>query len=185
MARTLIKSILAGISISIGALVYLNVGGVPGACLFAIGILMVTFGHFKLYTGAIGYISSYKEIPNMLIIILGNFIGTCLMFCFPNPIAQTMIIAKLSTPLVLVFIKAIICGLLIYCSVEAYKENKLFITFLCIPTFILLGAEHSIANFCYFISARYFDWYLIPYSLIVIIGNAIGSIIFNKVKRLK
>ena len=184
MISTLIKSILAGISIAIGTLTYLQVGGVLGACLFVIGILMVLLGRFKLYTGVVGYINDKKEIPNMLLIILGNLIGTCLMFIFPNPIAYTILLSKLTTPLHIIFIKSIICGLLIYCSVEAYKENKIFITFVSIPAFILVGAEHSIANFCFIIAARYFSWYLIPFSLVVIIGNAVGSIIFHKIKRL-
>lgn len=47
-------SILAGIIISIACAVYLSVGGVAGALLFATGLLGILFYQMKLFTGKAG-----------------------------------------------------------------------------------------------------------------------------------
>lgn len=47
-------SILAGIMISIACAVYLSVGGVAGALLFATGLLGILFYQMKLFTGKAG-----------------------------------------------------------------------------------------------------------------------------------
>ena len=44
-------SILAGIMISIACATYLSVGEVPGALLFATGLLGILFYQMKLFTG--------------------------------------------------------------------------------------------------------------------------------------
>ena len=180
-----INSILGGLCIAIGTLVYLSIGEILGACLFSIGILTIMLNGFNLYTGRIGFIESYKEIPSMLFIILGNFIGCSLLLLFPNPIALEIVLTKISYPLWFSFVKSVLCGILIYVSVDAYRKNNLFVSFLAIPVFITIGAEHSIANFCFFFAARYFSWYLIPFSIVVILGNAFGSIIFHQLKRIR
>lgn len=58
-----INSILGGLCIAIGTLVYLSIGEFIGACLFSIGILTIMINGFNLYTGKIGFIENYKEIP--------------------------------------------------------------------------------------------------------------------------
>ena len=73
---SLLKSIFAGICIGIAGTAYVQLGGGPfAACLFAIGLILIVLFDFNLYTGKIGYIQSYKDIPKMLLIILGNLIG--------------------------------------------------------------------------------------------------------------
>lgn len=180
---TLLRAILAGVCIAIGAILYLTLGGVVGAVLFSIGLFSILLLKLKLYTGAIGYIKTYKEIPTMGLIILGNLIGCCLMFAFPFEGASAIIANKLSAPLFLTFIRAMLCGVLIYVAVEGYKANNSLITLISIPSFILLGAEHSIADFCFFIAARYISWDSILFLLTVIIGNALGSIIFHRIAK--
>ena len=174
------NSILAGICIAIGSLVYLNNQGPLGAILFAAGLFSILLLNLNLYTGKIGYINSYKDIPHILLIILGNIIGCCIMFGFPYfPSAELIIGLKLITPLYTTFIKAFLCGALIYIAVEGYKRSQPLITLISIPTFILMGAEHSIADICFFIAARYFSWESLLFFVIVIIGNALGSLVFH------
>lgn len=43
--------ILAGVSISLGAYIYLKVGGIIGAIMFSIGLISVIHFRFGLYTG--------------------------------------------------------------------------------------------------------------------------------------
>ena len=177
------KSILAGICIAIGSLVYLNYQGPIGAILFATGLFSILLLNLNLYTGKIGYINSFKELLTMGLIILGNFIGCCIMFAFPYSATAEMIIGlKMFSPIYLIFVKSFLCGILIYIAVEGYKKKIYLITLLSIPTFILIGAEHSIANICFFIAARYFSFEAFVFFIIVIIGNALGSICIHRWK---
>ena len=53
--KTFLSAILAGIFISVGCIVNLNVGGIAGAVLFAFGLLAVVHYQLKLYTGTAGF----------------------------------------------------------------------------------------------------------------------------------
>lgn len=191
MGKTLIRSIFAGISISIGALIFLTLKQVSlpfSAIFFTVGLLIILWYGFDLYTGKIGYLASIKDVPRMLLILAGNFIGCCIMFTFAGgPIGATaaaIMTAKYELNLFEVFIRAIICGILIYVAVDQFKDkNNKNAPLIAIPAFILAGAEHCIADACYIFAGLAFSWHTIPFILTVIIGNAIGSIVFHQIKR--
>ena len=75
-------SILAGVSISIGGIVFLSLDNkVTGAIFFSLGLFTVcTFG-FNLFTGKVGYIFENK--PSYLLFLLqvwvGNLLGSLIM----------------------------------------------------------------------------------------------------------
>ena len=183
--NNLIKSIFAGIMIGIGGLVYLNVGGAIGAILFSVGLVVIVLCNFNLYTGKIGYIKTYKEIPLMILFIIGNAIGTFLVACSTNTSSEQLMITKINNPLYMTFIKAIFCGFLMYVCVNIYKEHKKLIgIILCIPAFILCGFEHSIADMFYIFTSETITLRTLLFIIIVIIGNGIGAnlhhLIFEK-----
>jgi formate/nitrite transporter FocA (FNT family) len=100
-----------------------------------------------------------------------------------NPAAaQDIVVAKLaSTTTLATFIKACLCGGIIYGCVAAHKIKNDLLVILFVAAFILCGAEHSIADICYFAAARA---PLIPsaiYTLIVVLGNAVGAQVFRRV----
>ena len=98
--KEFIKSILAGICIGIAGTVYLALGGGPvAAILFSIGLIAIVLLDYNLYTGKIGYIQSYKDVPTMILIILGNFIGCLMVGLTCGQDASTIIQAKLQIPL--------------------------------------------------------------------------------------
>ena len=71
------KSILAGIMISLGCIVYLVVGGPLGAFLFSIGLISVVTFKLNLFTGKAGLLTTNEIDMNELAVIwFGNFIGT-------------------------------------------------------------------------------------------------------------
>ena len=177
MISLLIQAIFAGICISIAATVFLSVGGgVVGSLLFSMGLLTILSFQFKLYTGVVGYTSTKKDILNILIILIGNIIGCCLIIAFPSAAAGTLVATKLTAPIWSVLIKSIVCGFLMYIAVEAFKKQQPYLTVLSVMSFISLGAEHSIANICFFLSAQIFDLYGVVFILINILGNAVGAI---------
>lgn len=178
--QNLIYAFWGGASIAIGSLLYLNVGGICGALGFSIGLYLILWFKLHLYTGKIGYISKPIDAANLFFILLGNIIGCFVCFIVqPHPIAIQLITTKLEANLFIVFIKAVLCGILIYAAVEQYKLGISYAPIIAVPAFILCGAEHCIADICFFIAAG--DWRLdfIPFIFIVIFGNSVGSILFR------
>ena len=55
------SSIIAGLLIALGGFVFLKVGGIVGACLFAFGLLGVIHYQVHLFTGRSGYVSSVSD----------------------------------------------------------------------------------------------------------------------------
>ena len=82
----------------------------------------------------------------------------------------------MAIPLHIIFCKAIICGILIYIAVEAWKTKREWITMLAVASFILCGAEHSIADICYLVSSNLqFTLQHLLMIIVIIIGNGLGS----------
>ena len=71
------SAVLAGFTVGLAAFGYLCIGGVPGAVVFAFGLLTVVAYKFSLFTGTAGFIKK-DEVPALLLILLGNVIG-CLI----------------------------------------------------------------------------------------------------------
>ena len=169
--------------IALSSYIYLQVGGVIGAFLFSIGLLTILNMNFKLYTGAIGYVKGDKqEIKEMIIILIGNFIGSCLLLLFPHAAAASLVASKLALPLSLVLIKAIVCGIFMYVAVDCFCNSSTYMVPLCVAGFILFGGEHCIADLCYFIASGTFDISMPIFFVVALIGNSVGAIIIDKVK---
>lgn len=178
----LIKSILAGICITIGCNVYLSCENkYVGAALFAIGLITILLLDFNLYTGKVGYVVQQNRqfILQLIIILLGNTIGCiCIGVMFSSEVAKALCESKLEIPLINILFKSTMCGLLMFIAVDTYKtHHTLLPTIFCIPTFILSGYEHSIADITYFIMGRIFTLQALLFIIIVIIGNTIGGLL--------
>lgn len=189
----LIKSIFAGIMIGIAGTVYLRVdNNIVGALLFSIGLLVICMYGMNLYTGKIGYIliNKLNYIYELLITILGNFIGTFLVarlvlltrFKSVSDKAIDLVNLKLSDNLLSIFILAMLCGILMYIAVNNYKKinneiGKYSCIFMCVMVFILSGFEHSIANMYYISVANLLSLKSLLYIFIMILGNSVGSIL--------
>lgn len=189
----LIKSIFAGIMIGIAGTVYLRVdNNIVGALLFSIGLLVICMYGMNLYTGKIGYIliNKLNYIYELLITILGNFIGTFLVarlvlltrFKSVSDKAVDLVNLKLSDNLLSIFILSVLCGILMYIAVNNYKKinneiGKYSCIFMCVMVFILSGFEHSIANMYYISVANLLSLKSLLYIFIMILGNSVGSIL--------
>ena len=80
--------------------------------------------------------------------------------------------------------RAFFCGMLVYLSVEIYRKHKTPVGIVfCIPTFILSGYEHSIADFFYFGTARELSGRSMLFLLTVILGNSAGGIVLPLLTR--
>ena len=148
-----IRSILAGICIGLGGAIFIKLGGVIGACMFAFGLLTVVHFKLPLYTGTAGFIelNKLKEYEKMLIILFGNILG-CILLSYMNikGIDGSVIIqSRLETPYLQCLLNAIGCGLIMTLIVKGGRDKNLLLILFGIPLFILLGFYHSIADAFY------------------------------------
>ena len=148
-----IRSILAGICIGLGGAIFIKLGGVIGACMFAFGLLTVV--HFKhpLYTGTAGFIelNKFEEYEKTLFILLGNILG-CILLSYMNIKGidgTTIIQSRLDTSYLQCLLNAIGCGLIMTLIVKGGRDKNLLLILFGIPLFILLGFYHSIADAFY------------------------------------
>ena len=198
MLNKLIKSILAGISIAIGAVIYLLCSNkIVGAFLFSVGILMVMEFKLLLYTG---YVPTQREsqnfkeyLINSTLVFFGNLIGGALTAALlaltrlkDQLYTATINICevKLNDNLLSIFILSIFCAIIIAGIVKATNlKHKVLYVGMMIATFILCGYEHVVANSFYFsFSLKLFTFEGLLFMLVCLLGNFVGGLICSFVK---
>ena len=174
-----IRSILAGICIGLGGAIFIKLGGVIGACMFAFGLLTVVHFKLPLYTGTAGFIELNKvsEYEKMLIILFGNILG-CILLSYLNikeVDGSSIIQSRIDAGYLQSFLNAIGCGLIMTLIVQGGRDKNWLLILFGIPVFILLGFYHSIADAFYMMvtpeSLR--NNYFLTYWIIVC-GNFVG-----------
>jgi len=194
--KYLTSGIIAGMLIGIGGAVYLACDSrYAGALLFTTGLLSICVLGFSLYTGKIGFMVARhgrEDYAELFLCLLGNYIGaslTGLAVAAATPARRTraaeICTAKLEIPFLSVFFLALFCGILVYLAVVIYREkqNVLGILF-CIPTFILAGFEHSIADMFYFAASGILSPRAFLFILVVILGNTAGGMLIPALRLL-
>lgn len=200
--ESLLKSVMAGICIGIGGIVYLSVENkVVGAALFATGLFTVCTMGYHLYTGKACYLLDSPNKGSYLIwlaqVWAGNLIGTVLVgyamrLTRNGPAlaekAQALCQTKLGDSLLSIFILAIFCNIMIYIGVESYRSNphplgKYLGILLGIMVFILSGFEHCVANMFYFSVANAWSLTAVGYLLVMTAGNLVGAVLPEAMKK--
>lgn len=213
--KNFLLGIAAGASIALGGLLNIIVktyikgdveiiGKLLGSALFPIGLMLVCFLGFNLFTGKIGYALDKKgeKYPlTLLIMYAGNFVGAVLFGCicyliFKNvpdiyATAKAISIGKTSTLNTAAGIfttlgGALLCGVLVYTAVFFFKKFKhpaLKAVGILIPIalFVYLGFDHCVANMFYFSFALedLSPWLILNLALATI-GNSLGAIAVNE-----
>ena len=193
--KKIIDGILAGMLISLGGAVFLACYNpeLPymrcvGALLFTLALVCICMRGYSLYTGKIGLVPekhSKEDISVLLLSLLGNAIGTIAFgyligWVLPNikETATTLCLSKLTQGYGFGLLRAVLCGILVYLSVDIYRNNKTALgILLCIPAFILSGYEHSIADIFYFAAGNVVSWQALGYLVMIILGNSIGGLL--------
>ena len=181
------KSFLAGVMITIGAAVFLTVGGVTGSILFSIGLLTILYFQYELFTGKAGLLAQKKiEVAALCKIFFGNLLGCAFgvsILCLAGLAAEmrepafAIVTSRINNMWYENIFRGIICGVLMYIAVNEYKDAP-YVTIMCIATFILLGANHCVADMAYLmlgLVGRPDNWLAALLALgYTIIGNIIG-----------
>lgn len=184
----LIKSIYAGFMIGLGGTVYLSLENkIIGAILFSFGLLTIVNQGFYLYTGKVGY---ENNIVKILMIILGNAIGTFLMSFIVQlskpelvEVANGLWQNKMNYNGEQITFLTMLCGIMMYLAIDNYQRNNniLFIMF-PVVIFILCGFEHSIANLFYMFLSNNLNPLSIGFIFVCLLGNAVGAKCFHILK---
>ena len=180
--------------IGIGGIVYLSVGGPVGAALFAVGLLTILLFQLELFTGKAGLAATRSIRPEKLVQIwLGNVVGcfsAAALYSLTTPgekiaeAAAAIIKVRVSNLWYQNIALGIFCGILMYIAVNYYKSLP-FVTVMCVATFILMGANHCVADMFYtFMALGYIaEWSVVWALICTTIGNIIGCCIIPYLTR--
>ncbi len=185
------RSIMAGIAISCGCIVFLSVGGVAGAVLFTFGLLTVVHYRYALYTGTAGFVNSWRSGLELVIILIGNIVG-CLLcaraIAYARPsvseAAVALLTARMNYSLGAAFLLATGCGFIMTTAVYFARQKQFLPLLFGVPCFILCGFLHSIADACYYLTC---PWTfladnattVIPLYLTIVAGNFLGCNLYR------
>ena len=185
---TAAKSFLAGILIGLGVIINLqSETPVIGACLFSFGLLTIINMGLYLYTGKIGFFTEAHELKFLIEVLLFNCIGiaaTIALYAISNQnfigIISAAAALKFSKHIITLFINACFCGALIHFAV---KNKVTILTIFAVMIFILIGAEHCIADFPYLL----FNLSLINILkfISIVLGNSFGAILIERLSEEK
>ena len=174
-------ALISGMLIGLGACGFLALGGLPGAIIFAFGLIGVVLAGVPLYTGKAG-VMPLKETPDLVRIWFFNVLGCVLLGLLVWSLggdsaerAQTVVAGRLAQGPWRSFLRAIGCGLIIDLAVWLYRTRQNILPVLFgVPLFIVCGFYHSIADVVYIVAA--WDWSpgLLWYYPIIVLGNYAG-----------
>ncbi|MCF0177336.1 MAG: formate/nitrite transporter family protein [Bacteroidales bacterium] len=152
-------SVFAGICLGVGGTLFLNVGGIAGAIMFAFGLITIVHYKLKLYTGTAGFTTRGKW-GELALILLGNIVGCFILslmirYCAPDLVeaADKILAKRLSLGWVKCGLLGIGCGLIMTTAVQFARRGQWLPLLFGIPVFILCGFTHSIADAFYYCMA--------------------------------
>lgn len=175
----LIASMLAGVYVGFGIMLIFSIGGLlTGApyvkivmgISFGIALSLVVMAGAELFTGnnlvmfaglSLKTVDFGQVIKLWLFCFIGNWLGSALMAVVffgaglaTEPVSGFIAVsaaAKMSVPLFPLFLRGMLCNILVclavWCGYRCKSESgKLIMIFWCLFAFITSGYEHSIAN---------------------------------------
>lgn len=174
--KNIYLSVLAGVAIGIAAICNLKSGGIIGAALFAFALSAIVWNKWILFTGKAGFAGSRKEWIDLIPMLLYNAVGVVLavyLSCCTEavmPAASAIVEARKSSGFG-VILPSILTGLIMTVSVKSAREGQWIPLLLGIPTFVMSGFPHCVADIAYYCVAKE---YPIGLWVLSIIGNFIG-----------
>lgn len=188
IAKLFVRSTAAGAAIGLGGYAALLAdGGLVGATLFSVGLIIVLACGLPLYTGRVGRASSWnlKE-P---VVLAGNFVGAAFVaeLCRVATSAEGAAFADCFETRAAIgagpfFVESILCGALVWAAVESYRETTSFVPVVfCVATFVFCGFEHCVADAFYLSIANPFATFANDgkYLALAVVGNATGAVVMS------
>ena len=175
-------ALLSGILIGLGSAGYLTVGGIPGAVVFAFGLIGVVIFEVPLYTGKAGVLKLYES-WTLIRIWFWNVIGCILIGLLVKyagsdtsiTSAMAIVDGRFEAGWMKSLLRSIGCGMIIDLSVYQFRKSGSLIPILFgVPLFILCGFYHSIADVVYLTVSWRWSPEIFWYYPVIAIGNYIG-----------
>ena len=184
MTKFVSMSIFAGLLIGIGGLVYLRVGGVAGAVLFAFGLLSVVMCGAQLFTGKSGFLP-YRDFPKLVAMIALNAVGCAIAALIASYSSSEALVANLNTIIDArlaaswhkILVTSVGTGMIMTLAVYGARQKHYLPLLFGVPVFILCGLPHCVADAFYYAAAAFygeFEWSLLIAWFWAIVGNYIG-----------
>ena len=174
----------AGLLIGIAGLVFLHVGGLGGAILFAFGLMSVTITKTLLFTGKAGYLP-YKESLQLLPMVVLNALG-CLITAYiasysinDNALStlHTIMAAREAASWYGIMVMSIGTGVIVSLAIYGVRKGSYLPLLYGVPVFIMCGLPHSIADAFYYwaaiLNGEFEAWMVIAW-IMSVVGNYIG-----------
>ena len=197
--KIFVSSLLAGVSIGLGGLVFLSVENrVLGAALFSIGLFVICSFSLHLFTGKVCYACDKGRDFALALPLtwLGNLCGTGLTagaawlsrIAALSERAAALCAVKTGDSLVSLFFLGVLCNICIYIAVEGYRSipsaaGKYLSILLGVMVFILAGTEHCVADMFYFWMAGAWSGRALLCVLVITLGNTAGGLAFSLLHR--
>ena len=209
LCNSTMQGLFSGLCIGLGALVStialtgntsFGIGKLIASAAFSAGLIMSFMANGKLYTGMCAFITRDIDkgvypvtiLLNLMLAWASNFLGALVLAIFTFPVADNVAktfinigLAKASLSSEEMFIKAILCNLLVCLAVIMIRKAKSLtdvVVAVGIPVtvFVVCGFEHSIANMFYLPMAKLCGApitlaNLVNSIIIVTFGNFIGG----------
>jgi formate/nitrite transporter FocA (FNT family) len=175
------QALFSGLLIGLGAAGFLALGGIPGAVIFAFGLIGVVLSGVPLYTGKAGVLP-LKDTWKLLEIWFWNVVGCILIgillkFTAGNytATADTIVQGRFQVGVLGAFLRAVGCGLIIDIAVWMYRRfGSLLPVLFGVPLFILCGFYHSIADVVYLTASWRWSPEICWYYPTIFLGNYVG-----------
>lgn len=188
------SAIFAGICIGIAGFGFLA-DKTLGMFLFIFGLATVVNYKLKLFTGTAGFVQSWRDMADLGIILVGNWVGCFLMAllarCSSMPIqdtAQHLLEGRLALGPWSAGALSIGCGILMTTAVTFARKSRDFGHWVpllfAVPLFILCGFPHCIADAFYYLACPFpfladNAFAIIGLYLCLVVGNFIGCNLYR------
>ena len=178
------QSVFAGLLIGIAGLVFLHVGGLGGAVLFAFGLMTVTLCKALLFTGKAGYLP-YKESLQLLPMVVANAAGCLITAYIASYTMNEGVLSNLNTIMAAreaaswdkLVVTSAGTGIIVTLALYGSRKGNYLPLLYGVPVFIMCGLPHSIADAFYYWVAILngdFAWWMVAAWLWSVVGNYIG-----------
>lgn len=194
MMSTFRSAIFAGICIGIAGFGFLA-DRTMGMFLFIFGLATVVNYRLKLYTGTAGFVKSAVDMRDLMLILVGNWMGCLLVAlvarCSAMPIqetAQHLLESRLALGPWRAGLLSIGCGILMTTSVTFARKSRDFghwvPLLMAVPLFILCGFPHCIADAFYYMACPWSFWTahwteILWLYLWLVVGNFVGCNLYR------
>lgn len=184
MKNFILMSLFAGLLIGTGGLVYLRVGGLAGAVLFAFGLLSVVMCSAQLYTGKSGYLP-YRDFPKLILMLAANALG-CIVAAYiayyvsseaVNSNLANILSSRQSASWHALLVTSSGTGMIMTLAVYGARKQHYLPLLFGVPVFILCGLPHCVADAFYYALAAVhgkWEWWILGAWFWSILGNYIG-----------